>query len=156
MKLLLRGIISLCGAVALSAGVSAQSYGRIGVAYFQDRDRYSDGDRDDQGAWDSGRMAREYRGAFYDRLQGDLDRAERAGYLRGDDFRLIERAHKEVGEFQAKWSRGVFDPHEVDEAIAAVQRVLDIPPLRHENREALREDLFNMRRFRAHMEGRRY
>jgi hypothetical protein len=156
MKLLLKGIISVCGALALSAGASAQSYGRVGVAYFQDRDHDRDGDRDDRGTWDRERMAREYRGAFYDRLQGDLDRAERAGYLRGDDFKRFDRAHHEVGEFQAKWSRGVFDPHEMDEAIASVQRVMDIATLRHEDHEALREDLFNMRRFRAHMEGHRY
>jgi hypothetical protein len=149
MNLLLKGLVSVCGVLALTAGASAQSYGRVDHAYFQDRDH----DRDDH--WDHDRLAREYRGAFYDRLQADLDRGQRAGYLREDDLRRFERAHREVGEFQAKWSRGVFDSHEMDEAIASVQRVLDIPSLRHEDREALREDLFNMRRFRAHMEGRR-
>ena len=87
--------------------------------------------------------------------RSDLDRAERARYLRGDDIRRFDRAHHEVGEFSAKWSRGVFDPREMDEAIASVQRVVEIPTLHREDREALRDDLARMRSFRAHMEGRR-
>lgn len=148
----------MCGALALSASASVpvQNFSRVGVAYFQDRDHDRDADRDDRGYWDQGRLAREYRGAFYDRLQSDLDRAERSGYLRGDEFGRIQRAHREVAEFQSKWSRGVFDPHEMDEAIGAVQRVMDIRSLREDDRGALREDLFAMRRFRAHMEGHRY
>jgi hypothetical protein len=159
MKRVLTGIITTFGALALTAGMSAQTqnYGRAGIAYLQDRDHDRDADRDrDDRAWDRERLAREYRGAFYDRLQADLDRAERAGYLRGEEFGRIQRAHREVGEFQSKWSRGVFDAHEMDEAIAAVQRVADISALRREDREALRDDLFAMRRFRAHMEGHRY
>jgi hypothetical protein len=150
MNRLLTGMITACGALALSSGAFAQTqnYGRLGMAYFQDRD--------DHGVWDQERLAREYRGAFYDRLQADLDRAERAGYLRGNEFDRIRKAHREVGEFQSKWSRGVFDPHEMDAAIASVQRVEDISVLRSEDRDALRDDLFAMRRFRAHMEGRRY
>jgi hypothetical protein len=85
-----------------------------------------------------------------------LARAESARYLRGDDFRKFDRAHHEVGEFQAKWSRGIFDPRDMDSAIASVQRVIDIPVLRRDDREALRYDLGRMREFRAHMEGRRY
>ena len=38
------------------------------------------------GYWDRDRLAREYRTAFYDRLQADLDRAEHTRYLRGDDY----------------------------------------------------------------------
>lgn len=137
-------------AVLISWGLLALCVG----AFAQDRDRDRDHDR---GFWDRDRMMREYRGAFYDRLQDDLARAETARYLRGDDLRKFDRAHREVGEFQAKWSRGIFDPREMDEAIGSVQRVADIPTLRREDREHLREDLARMRSFRAHMEeGRRY
>jgi hypothetical protein len=100
-------------------------------------------------------MAREYRGAFYDRLQSDLARAENNRYLQGEDYRRFDRARREVGEFQAKWSRGIFDAREIDSAIASVQRVVDIPSLHRDDREALRDDLDRMRRFRAHMEERR-
>ena len=151
MKRVVKGILISCGVLALSAGAFAQEYGRPERSYFQDRDR----DRD-RGFWDHDRLMREYRGAFYDRLQNDLARAERSRYLRGDDLRRFDRAHREVGEFQAKWSRGVFDPREMDEAIGSVQRVVDIPALRRDDREALRDDLGRMRSFRAHMEGRRY
>jgi hypothetical protein len=144
---MLRVLVIGCGALVLSVGAFAQDYGRPGSSSFQDRDR---------GYWDRERLAREYRGAFYDRLQVDLDRAERARYLRGDDIHRFDRAHREVGEFQAKWSRGIFDPREMDSAIASVQRVVDIPTLRRDDRDALRDDLARMRSFRAHMEGRRY
>ena len=150
MNRFLTGIITACGAVALSTAAFAQTpnYGRAGIAYFQDRG--------DEAPWDQQRMVREYRGAFYDRLQTDLDRAESAGYLKGGEFDRIKKAHREVAEFQAKWSRGIFNPHEMDAAIASVQRVEDIGALRPEDHDALRDDLFAMRRFRAHMEGHRY
>jgi hypothetical protein len=150
MKRVVKGLLIGCGALALTAGAFAQDYGRPERSNFQDRDR----DRD-RGYWDRDRLAREYRAVFYDRLQDDLARAERDRYLRGDDLRKFDRARREVGEFQAKWSRGIFDPREMDEAIASVQRVVDIPALRRDHREALREDLRRMREFRAHMEGRR-
>ena len=106
--------------------------------------------------WDHDRLMREYRSAFYDRLQNDLGRAESARYLRGDDYKKFDRAHREVGQFAAKWDHGIFDPHDMDGAIASVQRVVDIPVLRRGDRDALMDDLARMRAFRAHMEGRRY
>lgn len=145
MKRVVTGLLIGCGVLAMSAGAFAQDYGRPGMN-FQDRDR-------DRGYWDRDRLAREYRGAFYERLQGDLARAERNRYLRGDDLARFDRAHREVREFSAKWQRGVFDPREMDEAIGSVQRVVDIPALHRDDREALREDLRRMRNFRARMEG---
>ena len=151
MNRIVKGLLIGCGALALTAGAFAQDYGRPGDrSYFQDRDR----DRD-RGPWDRDRLMREYRGGFYDRLQSDLARAEHSRYLRGDDIGRFDRAHREVGEFQAKWSRGIFDPREMDQAIASVQRVVDIPGLHRDDRDALRDDLARMRSFRAHMEGRR-
>jgi len=148
MRRVVTGLLIGCGVLAMSAGAFAQTYGRPGMS-FQDRDR-------DRGVWNHDRLAREYRTAFYDRLQSDLARAERGRYLRGDDLQRFDRAHKEVGEFSAKWSRGVFDPREMDEAIASVQRVTEIRAMRRDDREALREDLRRMREFRSRMEsGRR-
>jgi hypothetical protein len=140
MKRLITGLLALCGAFLLTTG-----------AFAQDRDR----DRDRGEYWEHERLAREWRSAFYDRLQRDLDHAEHDAYLRGDDFRRFDRAHREVGEFAAKWEHGAFDPHDMDMAIESVQRVVDIRNLRPGDRDALRDDLVAMRRFRAHMEGRR-
>ena len=149
MNRVVKGMLIGCGALALSASAFAQDYGRPPErSNFQDRDR-------DRGYWDRDRLAREYRGAFYDRLQVDLDRAERNRYLRGDDIRRFDRARREVGDFQAKWSRGVFDAREMDNAIGAVQRVVEIQALHRDDRDALREDLARMRSFRAHMQERR-
>lgn len=140
-----KGILIGCGVLALSAGAFAQDYGRPGASSFQGG-----------GYWDHDRMMREYRTAFYDRLQVDLDRAEHARYLTGGDYKRFDKARHEVGEFAAKWSRGIFDPREMDNAIASVQRVADIPSLHRDDRNALLDDLARMRSFRAHMEGRRY
>jgi hypothetical protein len=134
MKRVVKGILIGCGLLALTAGAIAQ----------------------DRGYWDRDRLMREYRTAFYDRLQADLDRAEHTRYLRGDDYRKFDKAHHEVADFAAKWSRGIFDPREMDGAIASVQRVANIPTLHREDRDALFDDVARMRSFRAHMEGRRY
>jgi hypothetical protein len=146
MKRVTKGLLFACGTLLLSAGAFAQDYGRPVASSFQPGGGY----------WDRERMAREYRTIFYDRLQEDLGRAEHDRYLREDDFRKFDRAHHEVGEFAAKWSRGIFDPRDIDSAIASVQRVIDIPALRPRDRDALRYDVGRMREFRAHMEGRRY
>ncbi len=122
MKSLVRLLIG-CAALAVSVGAFAQ----------------------DRGYWDHERLMREYRAAFYDRLQVDLDRAERAHYLSGEDYRRFDRAHREVAEFSAKWSRGVFDGRDLDGAIASVQRVVDIRVLHREDRDALLDDLGRMR-----------
>ncbi len=144
MNRIVTGLLIVCGSLSLTGGAFAQDYGRPGASNFQG------------GGWDRDRMMHEYRTAFYDRLQIDLDRAEHARYLSGGDFKRFDRARHEVGEFAAKWSRGIFDPHEMDNAIASVQRVAEIPSLHREDRDALFQDLARMRSFRAHMEGRRY
>jgi hypothetical protein len=135
MKRVFKGILIGCGLLAMAAGAFAQDH--------------------DRGYWDHDRLIREYRTAFYDRLQVDLDRAEHARYLTGEDVHRFDKARREVGEFSAKWSRGIFDPHEMDNAIASVQRVADIHGLHRDDRDALYQDLARMRSFRAHMEGRR-
>ncbi|HEY3841480.1 MAG TPA: hypothetical protein VGL72_33150 [Bryobacteraceae bacterium] len=144
MKRVTKGLLTACGALLLTVGAMAQDYGRPVASSFQPG-----------GYWDRERLGREYRRAFYDRLQDDLSRAESARYLRGDDLRKFDRAHREIGEFQAKWARGLFDPREMDSAIFSVQRVIEIPVLRRDDRDALRADLGRMREFRSHMEGRR-
>ena len=158
MNRVVKGLLIGCGAVVLSStAITPRAFAQnSGRSYFQDRDHDRDRDYDRGRDVDHGRMGREYRGAFYDRLQDDLARAENAHYLRGEDLRRFSDAHHEVGRFQAKWSRGVFDRDDMDGAIASVQRVIDIPGLRRDDREALREDIARMRQFRAHMEGRRY
>lgn len=133
MKRVVKGLLISCGVLAMAACAFGQG-----------------------GYWDHDRMMREYRTAFYDKLQADLDRAEHARYLSGDDYHRFDRARHEVGDFAAKWSRGIFDPHEMDNAIGSVQRVADIRGLHRDDRDALFDNLARMRSFRAHMEGRRY
>src|SRR6476659_743926 len=130
MKRIVKTVLIGCGAIALSGSVFAQDYGRPRErSNFQDRDR-------DRGPWNHERLGREYRTSFYDRLESDLNRAEQNRYLRGNDIQTFDRARKEVREFSAKWSRGVFDSREMDQAIRAVQRVVGIRSLHRDDREA--------------------
>lgn len=102
-------------------------------------------DRDDR------RSYGDYRSSFYDRLESDLSRAAHNGYLRGGDWDRFRKAQKEINEFQDKWSRGRYDKHELDDAIAATQRVVDIRTLNARDRDAIQDDLARMRAFRERM-----
>lgn len=132
---------ALIGSSLLVAGIYP-----VGAQYYPDRngrgyrDTYNGGYRD-------------YRDAFYNRLQSDLARAANHGYLRGKDLRRFRQASEEIQEFQNKWARGRYDRHELDDAIAATQRVANLPGLDYRDRAALNEDLARMRDFRARMNG---
>lgn len=139
------------GSSLLLAGISS-----IDAQYYpgrDDRDRdYRD--RDDRGYRENYNGGYgDYRQAFYNRLQADLERAANNGYLRGNDLRRFRQASEEIREFQEKWARGRYDRHELDDAIGATQRVANLPGLDYRDRAAINEDLARMRNFRARMNG---
>lgn len=65
----------------------------------------------------------------------------------GDRDRL-NHAEKELREFSAKWDGGHFDKGELDDAISAIQRVLNNNPLHVGERDALTSDISQLRRMR--------
>ena len=81
-----------------------------------------------------------------DRVQADLSRASYDSY---GGRRRIERAHKEVSDFERRLSRGDFDKHELDEAIESVKHVVDSNSISGQARSILLEDLDRLRDFRA-------
>ena len=144
------------------------------AAHAQDRDRYRDDDRydrDDQGYrreepynryYD--RDDRAYRGrelygrgggSLIDRVQSDLRYADSDAYSRTERKR-IDNARKQLWEFQRAWSTGRFDRHELDDSIAAIQKVVDHNALRDRSRSILWADLQRLRSFRAEYQGRGY
>ena len=144
------------------------------AAHAQDRDRYRDDDRydrDDHGyrreepynrSYDG--EDRAYRGrelygrgggSLIDRVQSDLRYADSDAYSRTERKR-IDNARKQLWEFQRAWSTGRFDRHELDDSIAAIQKVVDHNALRDRSRSILWADLQRLRSFRAEYQGRGY
>ncbi|MBZ5593443.1 MAG: hypothetical protein LAP39_14465 [Acidobacteriia bacterium] len=117
-------------------------------AYAQDYPRYRDDDRY------SARGGRGYygrpgnRGSLMDQVQADLRFAQGAAYSRGEAKRL-DKAREELWEFQRKWNAGRFDHHELDDSIAAIQKVIDHNGLDERTRSMLWSDLRQLRDFRA-------
>ena len=81
--------------------------------------------------------------------QRDLDRAASNPYLSGGTRGRIDHARKELWDFQRAWSRGRFDKGELDEAIGAVNSVVNSASLDYRDRRVLTDDLYRMRDFRA-------
>jgi hypothetical protein len=144
------------------------------AAHAQDRDRYRDDDRydrDDHGYRREEPYNRSYDGedraygrrelygrgggSLIDRVQSDLRYADSDAYSRTERKRL-DNARKQLWEFQRAWSTGRFDRHELDDSIAAIQKVVDHNALRDRSRSILWADLQRLRSFRAEYQGRGY
>ena len=123
----------------LALGVYAQDYPRS-------RDDDRNYDRDDRGQ-------RSRRGGLIEQVRSDLSYAQSAVYSPGEAKRL-NKASEELWEFQRKWNAGRFDRHELDDSIAAIQRVVDHSGIDDHARAVLWNDLQRLRDFRAQYEGR--
>jgi hypothetical protein len=125
--------------LGLTASLNAQQYPP------RSDDRYQD--RDEQRSWTTGRT--------FDRIRADLDRARADAIpLSGDRFRLY-RAKDRVNEFQNDWAAGNFDRRELDEAISALQQVVDHNRLSDLDRDRLTADLGRLHELRQWREGER-
>jgi len=83
---------------------------------------------------------------LWDRVRADLDRAAFDAY---ESRRRIDHARKEVNDVERRLSRGHFDKDEMNEAISAVQHVVDSDDIPEVDRSVLWQDLARMREFRA-------
>jgi hypothetical protein len=140
---------SLAGSGLLILAISVQA---------QDRDRYRDDDRyydrDDRGYRREAPYSRGG-GSLIERVQSDLRYAQSEVYSRSEQKRL-DNARKELWEFERKWNTGRFDRHELDDSIAAIQKVVDHNALRERGRSILWDDLQRLRQFRAEYQYRGY
>jgi hypothetical protein len=86
--------------------------------------------------------------ALVDRVHEDLNHAYGVWHFSGSDRDRLNKAEKELREFAQKWSKGKFDKGDLDDAIEAIQHVLDDNKLPQESRDALSDDVGRLRRMR--------
>jgi hypothetical protein len=114
----------------VAAGAFAQGYG-----YDRDSRRY----RNESG----------YGGSPVERAMYDLNQVSSYGYRDRGDMRRVNKAREELREFQNKWARGRFDKGELDDAIGAIQHVVNSNWISPRDASMLQEDLYRLREFRA-------
>jgi len=82
-------------------------------------------------------------GSLFDHVRADLDRAEGAAYPYGGDRHRFDKVRRELNNFQRSGSR-----HALDEAIGALQKLVNKNRLSYQDRDILAQDLNQMRDFR--------
>jgi len=122
------------------------------TGFAQDRDRDRDRDRDDryhQGDRDEGF----WRGRLFERVRADLDHIQsETPIFSRDEYRLV-RVKEELSELQRKYAEHGYDAREMDDVIAAMQRVMSDNRLSDRDRDMLSDDLHHLREFQEHHEG---
>ncbi len=83
-----------------------------------------------------------------ERVHTDLDHGYDAWHLKGGDRGRLNHAEKELRDFAAKWHHNKFDKGELDDAISAIQHVLDNNSLHGPERDALSDDVTQLRNMR--------
>jgi hypothetical protein len=86
--------------------------------------------------------------ALIDRVHEDLNRGYGVWHLRHGDRERLTRAEHQLRDFARHWHNGRFDKGNLDGAIGAIQRVLDGNHLRGGERDALWNDVGELRRMR--------
>ena len=87
----------------------------------------------------------DHRDRMFDRVFSDLNRAESLNANDRADRWRIERARREVSDFQQAWNSGNFDRRELNQAIYAMQNLVNTASLDYQTRSDLRADLQQMR-----------
>ncbi len=86
--------------------------------------------------------------ALVDKVHTDLDRSYGRFHFSNSDRDRLNNAEKQLREFAKKWEGGKFDKGQLDDAIGTIQHVLDENKLREEDRDALSDDVSQLRRMR--------
>jgi hypothetical protein len=83
-----------------------------------------------------------------DRVHTDLNNAYGRFHFSNGDRNRLNKAEKELREFSQKWQGGRFDKGQLDDSIASIQHVLDDNKMKHDDRNALDEDISQLRKMR--------
>ena len=83
-----------------------------------------------------------------DRVHNDLNHAYRMWHFSNADRDRLNHSEKELRDFADKWQHGRFDKGQLNGAIDSVQHVLDNNKMPPEDRDALSEDLSQLRKMR--------
>jgi hypothetical protein len=86
--------------------------------------------------------------ALIDRVHEDLNHAYGVWHFSDSDRDRLNNAEKQLREFADKWSKAKFDKGELNSAIDAIQHVLDNNRMPQVQRDALSDDITQLRRMR--------
>ena len=118
------------GLLLFGASASAQ--------YPRYQDRQFNGDRGERAS------------RVFDRLRADLDRIDVSPLPFTGDHARIMKAREELNRLDRQVSEGTYDPRDFDQAISAVQQVIDQNDLlSSQNRDYLTNDLYELKEYRA-------
>ena len=117
--------------------------------YRDDRDRtYRDDDVYHQGR-DNWFRGDNWRQRFFERIREDVEHVQAGAFPFGADQFRLARTKQELDELQGKLAAGRYDQRELDEVIAALDRVVRDNRLSYRDRDVLADDLNRLRDFRA-------
>ena len=112
----------------------------------QDRDR---DDRYEHQARDEGW----WRGRLFERVREDLDHVQAVTpTFSADQYRLV-KVKEELNELQRKYEARGYDSSEMEDVVAAMQRVVSDNHLSGRERDMLNDDLSRLRAFQEHHDG---
>ena len=86
--------------------------------------------------------------ALVDRVHADLNQAYGMWHFSNADRDRLNHSEKELRDFAEKWQHGKFDKGQLNEAIDSVQHVLDQNKMPADSRNAISEDLSQLRKMR--------
>jgi hypothetical protein len=86
--------------------------------------------------------------ALVDRVHDDLNRGYGVWHLHGGDRDRLNNAERQLRNFEHDWRRGRFDKGDLDSSISSIQHVLDNNRLSGRERDALWNDVEELRHMR--------
>jgi len=86
--------------------------------------------------------------ALIDHVHEDLNRGYSAWRLSGSERKRLNHAESQLRDFSREWRKGKFDKGNLDDAISAIQHVLDDNHLSGSERDALWNDVEQLRKMR--------
>jgi hypothetical protein len=95
-----------------------------------------------------GRYRPERVSALIDRVHADLNQGYAVWHLRHGDRERLTHAERQLRDFAKHWEHGKFDKGNLDGSIGDVQKVIDDNHLSGRERDALWNDVEELRRMR--------
>lgn len=101
-----------------------------------------------QAPYDASQYSPGWASDLIDHVHRDLYSAYEVWRFSGGDRRRLDHAEHELRDFTGKWNRGRFDKGELDDAIGAIQHVVDNNRMPPRARGALEDDANQLRGLR--------
>ena len=80
-----------------------------------------------------------------ERTQSDVQQASQFSHFKGDQRSRFENTQRHLSTFDRHLTKGHFDKHQLDDAIADVQKIIDKNTLQASSRDALMRDISDLR-----------